>query len=932
MKFRRPIFLCITVALLLAVHFLGQSLYALTQFSEIAGDVHLNTKGDKDGGLSWGDFNNDGCLDLLVNTDDDTIRTRLYQSDCNLPDPSFTDVTGSHAAGLLNDFTTERSAIWGDVNNDGYLDFAVNTSNTNNNAGQAIKIFLNRGPGSFTFGDGSQEPNQIIHDISGGTNTEGLGWADIDQDDDLDLVIENHNFGIDIFINNGSGHFTYLDNSQTGLPSSAASGDYMAVTDFDADGDIDILARKENQADLWIHNGSSSPPFFSTSHTIDQAKNKNKGGVAFCDFDSDGDFDFFWTDSGTNQIWEQTGFRTGDFDARGFSADTDGNIDGVACGDVDNDGDMDLFLTSDDDDQLFINEGDFHFTRINFGIDGAEDGEGAAFGDYDRDGDLDLMINQDNENELWRNNSNDNAYLMVRAVLDVGDAERDAIGATAVLRDCSGNLVSGVREVNGGRGHGAQDPTLMHFGLAGLGGPDVTYVVEVRFVGGKTVHTAVVPGHISGYQQLDIRSDSRLNLDACQADLAISKSSYPRPAAPGQAITYSVVVHNLGPNSVMSLTLTDNMPAAIIPPYTVGAASGNYDPATGIWDHINLAADDTLTLTIVGTVDPSFSGTFENVASVIPNDTTDPNLDNNQATDQNQLNVYADLILHKAGYPNPVISGQAITYTLVVTNQEPQLVNTLTLTDNLPTGLIPPFSYVPSAGLYDPATGNWSDVNLGSGQNVVLTIVGTVDPAFTGTIINTANVSPIGATDPNLDNNQSGTSNQAYIPQITQPTPTVLPTSSPQPTSSVSPTPSSSPKPTATVSPVPSSSPQPTITVSPTSASSPEPTPTATAQKDEDDDNDDHTSSNTASATGGNALSAFRPAIQSTPSIPPLPVMLLPETGTRAAPPVEKPMGIGLSIRLIVSAIFVVWVIGRTISVWSSKNKERLSSPFDDKK
>ncbi|MCB0193629.1 MAG: VCBS repeat-containing protein [Anaerolineae bacterium] len=789
MNFRRPIFLCTTVTLTLAAFFVGQTIHALNPFSEIGDDVHLDTGGDKDGGLSWGDFNNDGCLDLLVNTDDDNLRTRLYQSNCNLPDPSFTDVTDSHAAGLLNDFITERSAIWGDVNNDGYLDFAVNSAYTRDGAKKAIKIFLNSGSPAFTFGNASQEPDQIITDIPGGTNTEGLGWGDIDNDDDLDLFVENHNFGIDIFLNDGSGHFTYLDNNQTGLSDSAATGDYLAVTDFDADGDVDILARKENEADLWTHNGKSSPPFFDDSRNIDQADNGNKGGVAFCDFDSDGDFDFFWTDEGTNQIWEQTGSRSGDFDARGFSVDTDGNIDGVACGDVDNDGDVDLFLTGNNGEQLFINEGDFNFIQMNFGIDGDEDGEGAAFGDYDRDGDLDLIINQDDENELWRNNSNNDAYLMVRALLDVGDAERDAIGATAVLRDCSGNLVSGIREVNGGRGHGAQDPAIMHFGLANLGGPNATYVVEVSFVGGKMVHAAIVPSHIGGYQQIAIRNNDALNLDACQADLAVHKSSSPNPASPGQPITYTLVVSNLGPNRVTSLTLTDNLPAAIVPPYIYTAASGNYDAITGIWTHLDLAAGNTLTLTIVG----------------------------------------------------------------------------------------------------------------------------TVDPTFTGTIVNTADVSPIGAIDPILDNNHDDTSNQSYIPQIMQPTPTVVPTASPspQPTLTVSPVPTASPEPTATVSPVPSVSPEPTGTGSPT--------PTATVYDndndgEDNDDNNDYDGTTTASITGG---------AHPTATVPPLPVMRLPETGSLAEAQTDEDMGIRLSIRLMVTVIVAMWIIFRIWGLSSQINKPK---------
>ena len=64
-------------------------------------DVGLDTPGTKYGGLAWGDLNGDGCLDVLVNLRATGDSGRLYLNDCALPDPTFIDVTDTHAPGIL---------------------------------------------------------------------------------------------------------------------------------------------------------------------------------------------------------------------------------------------------------------------------------------------------------------------------------------------------------------------------------------------------------------------------------------------------------------------------------------------------------------------------------------------------------------------------------------------------------------------------------------------------------------------------------------------------------------------------------------------------------------------------------------------------------------------------------------------------------------
>lgn len=692
---------------------------ALSAFEDQAAGVDLATAGTKDGGLSWGDFNNDGCLDLLVNTADTTLQTRLYQSDCSLPDPTFSDVTATHAAGLLENGITDRSAIWGDVNNDGNLDFAVNTSGR-------VEIYLSRGAAAtpaYSFGDSDQNPNQVLQmgtatEVPDGQNVEGMGWADYEGDGDLDLVIDNHNFGIDIYANDGSGNFTHVTpaSDPLGLPTGGTTGDYLTVADFDVDGDVDILARKQDDFDLWVNTGGT----FTANTTFDeQAANANKGGVAFCDFDNDADFDLFWTDGGTNanRIWLQE--EAGTFTPTDLPSDISGNIDDVVCGDVDNDGDLDLFLTSDSDDLLFINElilaGTLAFTRQNVGITGSGDGEGAAFADYDRDGDLDLLINQDGGNELWRNDTNDQNYLFVRALRAIPntDITRDDIGATVTLLDSAGEPVSPVREVNGGRGHGAQDPVAVHFGLPD--GPDATYTVRVQFVGGTVVQKRVVPGDIGGYQLLEVTNtdeDDPIPSEPEPGDnpigLAKEVVSQTYTGFREHRVIYRLTVANLGNAPLTAVQVRDDLSttferASAFAVNSVTSADLSVRPDYDGQNVVDLlTGDDTLdagqraTITLDVTITlPRVSGFFVNTATAgalgpgaievedLSTDGTDPDPDGDGDPTNNSVptpvalglpgvsatTTYALAVDAKTnGEINP---GDTLAYTVVISNAGP---------------------------------------------------------------------------------------------------------------------------------------------------------------------------------------------------------------------------------------------------------------------
>ncbi|HFC53430.1 MAG TPA: VCBS repeat-containing protein [Gammaproteobacteria bacterium] len=466
---------------LVAIPLAGHAAFEI-QAGQLAAD------GAKQGGVAWADFNGDGCLDVAQNTDGGTLLYRQQVTDGGACGGSFVQVRS------FTDVKPGRSVVWGDFDGDGRADLAVNHA-------YRLEVYRN------TTGEAGGFDSAVAFDPG---NSEGMAWIDHDADGDLDLLVEDDGYGIRIYINRNG---VLSENDYIKIHEGDRNGEYLAATDFDVDGDVDFYARRpgtgdtDAEADLFVNDGKGN---FSRSNAINEdAKNDQKGGVAFCDFDGDGDFDLVRTDAGTIGVFEFT--KDGRFVLR---QEFSGSYVGVACADVDNDGDEDLFFTSRGagNSLLYLNGGGFAFAQGNMGISASGPASGVSFADYDRDGDMDLLINQDGgPSQLWRNTQNDDNYLQVSATV----GSRDAVGATIRLYNCEGDAVSGVREINGGMGRGSQGTPFAHFG--GID-PEAVYVVGIKFVGGKEQRHAVRPSELTGYQLLTVAEGEESDISLCTAE------------------------------------------------------------------------------------------------------------------------------------------------------------------------------------------------------------------------------------------------------------------------------------------------------------------------------------------------------------------------------------------------------------------------------
>lgn len=124
-------------------------------------------------GASWGDYDNDGDLDLFVTNW--LAGCRLFRNEGGL---SFTDATGAGLGAPVRG----QSGLWGDLDNDGWLDLCVTAQ------GDPLRLWLNvsDGAGARTFLDAT---DPALADLGPAT---GAALADYDQDGDLDLYVGAH--------------------------------------------------------------------------------------------------------------------------------------------------------------------------------------------------------------------------------------------------------------------------------------------------------------------------------------------------------------------------------------------------------------------------------------------------------------------------------------------------------------------------------------------------------------------------------------------------------------------------------------------------------------------------------------------------------------------------------------------------------------------
>ncbi len=403
-------------------------------------------------GAAWGDYDNDGDLDLYVTG---FGRNALYQ---NRGDGTFRDVT---AQAGVQDNRFSAGCSWADYDRDGDLDLYVcnyvefvyreqdrgvlkqqysteqpYTLNPSAYAPLPNSLFRNNGDGTF----------QEVAASAGVADPQGkslsAGWADLDNDGWPDLYVANDVSNNGVFRNKGDGTFEDIGPGSLAADYRGAMG--IAVADFDNDLDQDLLI----------------------THWLAQENALYRNMT----------FDEMLGDETEGRLWFMD-----EADAIGLgqsSLDMVGWATGFA--DFDNDGQRDLWLIngstleSAENHRLLVPQRAFVFwNRGQRGyIDVAEQasrrlssefvGRGGAQVDYDRDGRVDLVVLvHGGDAFVLRNVSSPTGHWLRIKLRQIG-GNTYAVGAKVYLTTNASTMMA---EVRSGSSYLSQHEQVLHFGL-----------------------------------------------------------------------------------------------------------------------------------------------------------------------------------------------------------------------------------------------------------------------------------------------------------------------------------------------------------------------------------------------------------------------------------------------------------------------------------
>ena len=490
-------------------------------------------------GPTFIDYDNDGDIDIYVVTEyhGEGQGNRLFE---NQGDRMFVDV--AELRGVDNDNALGRGASWGDYDNDGDMDLAIsNLPPTDRSTHIPTTLYKNllKETGEPNFQNVTREAqlfrkgNENDLDIGGIGNTgAGIAWADYDNDGDLDLYWKCADFDVEnaLFRNNGDGTFTDVtEETGTGVLEfvlEANSQGAPSWTDVNHDGYVDLLVTNEGDKKILFLNDQEGSfknitSSFRPPSGVVFLNPGNANGACIGDIDNDGDMDVFLpTSDQANRLYISLLKDTGQLSYKDITltsgVSNKSGARGCAMGDFDNDGLIDIYVNNGgladtlindvidipifvqfyiaiepDVNKLFRNNGDLTFSDLAWRSRASGYGVGSGVGtaDLDEDGFLDIFftnrtfytggeqITKSDRNYLLFNRGNRNNWLTVNLVGE--ESNTNGYGAKVTL--ASDDLTQ-YREATSAHGYNSGNDPRMHFGLGKKSSVDF---IEVIWPSGK---------------------------------------------------------------------------------------------------------------------------------------------------------------------------------------------------------------------------------------------------------------------------------------------------------------------------------------------------------------------------------------------------------------------------------------------------------------
>jgi len=272
---------------------------------------------DQTHGAVWGDYDNDGRLDLYL-TNHDAANVLLRNEGAG----SFTDVT----TGPLGNTFDGSTATWADYDLDSLVDIYIGNNvdherllhnegdgvfvdatvpelmnmgfvknhvwiDYDNDFDQDLCIGIVSGPNKFIRNDGDGDfSHMVIPELYDEANTIGYAWGDYDNDGDLDVVACNNGSTSKLLRNDGQDVFVNVTATSGALDSEDTANTAAAWADYDNDGDLDLAVAGSGYLRLLNHDGSGA---FTDVTSPVMTMSEHITSLSWADYDNDGDLDLY---------------------------------------------------------------------------------------------------------------------------------------------------------------------------------------------------------------------------------------------------------------------------------------------------------------------------------------------------------------------------------------------------------------------------------------------------------------------------------------------------------------------------------------------------------------------------------------------------------------------------------------------------------------